>query len=118
MRGARAGKHVLCEKPMATSVADAEKMVDACKQAGKKLMIAYRIQYEPFNRAAKNAVRNKEFGAVKVIEMANAQDQGTPESMAAQAGDVGRRLARRCRHLLSQHRALSHGRGADVRAAR
>jgi predicted dehydrogenase len=79
MRAARAGKHVLCEKPMATSVADAEKMVDACKQAGKKLMIAYRMQYEPFNRAAKNAVRNKEFGAVKVIEMANAQAEGTPD---------------------------------------
>jgi predicted dehydrogenase len=79
IRAARAGKHVLCEKPMATSVADAEKMVDACKAAGKKLMIAYRIQYEPYNRAAKNIVRNKELGAVKVIEMANAQSEGTPD---------------------------------------
>jgi predicted dehydrogenase len=79
IRAAKAGKHVLCEKPMATSVGDAEKMVEACKQAGRKLMIAYRMQYEPFNRAAKNAVRNKELGAVKVIEMANAQSEGTPD---------------------------------------
>jgi predicted dehydrogenase len=79
IRGARAGKHVLCEKPMATTVSDAEKMVDACKQAGKKLMIAYRIQYEPLNHVAKTMVRNRELGAVKVIEMANAQAQGTPD---------------------------------------
>jgi predicted dehydrogenase len=46
-RSARAAKHVLTEKPMATSVADAKAMVSACAAANVKLMVAYRIQYEP-----------------------------------------------------------------------
>ncbi len=51
VRAAQAGKHVMCEKPMATSVADAQRMVDACKAAGRRLMIAYRCQYLPEFRA-------------------------------------------------------------------
>src|SRR5215217_353100 len=43
IRGAKAGKHILCEKPMANSAADCRKMIDACKDAKKKLMIAYRL---------------------------------------------------------------------------
>src|SRR5580700_615358 len=49
IRAAKAGKHVLSEKPMATSVEDAKAMIEACEAAGKKLMIAYRCQYEPVN---------------------------------------------------------------------
>ena len=50
VRGAQAGKHILCEKPMATSSKECRQMIDACRKADKKLMIAYRIQYEPNNR--------------------------------------------------------------------
>ena len=49
IRSAKAGKHVLCEKPMATSVADCKAMIDACKTANKRLMIAYRCQYDPLH---------------------------------------------------------------------
>src|ERR1700724_1164912 len=52
IRAAKAGKHVLCEKPMATSIADCEKMIAACKAANVKLMIAYRCHYEPTNLKA------------------------------------------------------------------
>jgi len=76
VRGAQAGKHILCEKPMATSVKECQQMIDACKQANKKLMIAYRIQYEPYNRTMMQMVRNKELGVVKMIEADNGQDQG------------------------------------------
>jgi predicted dehydrogenase len=46
IRAAQAGKHVLCEKPMANTVAECEGMIAACKKASRKLMIAYRCQLE------------------------------------------------------------------------
>jgi predicted dehydrogenase len=77
VRAAQAGKHVLCEKPMATSAADAQKMVDACAKANKKLMIAYRMQYEPMTSYAKKLVRDKALGMIKVIEGHNGQHLGS-----------------------------------------
>jgi predicted dehydrogenase len=78
IRAARAGKHVLCEKPMATSPQSAQRMIDACSGAGKKLMIAYRIQYEPMNKMVMQWTRDNEFGKVKVIESWNSQNTGDP----------------------------------------
>ncbi len=78
VRGAQAGKHILCEKPMATSPGEAQTMIDACKNANRKLMIAYRIQYEPHNRLARKWVRTQQYGAVKLIESVNGQNQGDP----------------------------------------
>ncbi|AMR27243.1 dehydrogenase [Hymenobacter psoromatis] len=75
IRGAKAGKHILCEKPMADSVKECEEMIAACDKAGKKLMIAYRIQYEPLNRAAMQLVRAKTYGQTKLIQMMNCQNQ-------------------------------------------
>lgn len=75
IRGAKAGKHILCEKPMADSVKECEEMIEACNKAGKKLMIAYRIQYEPLNRMAMKAVRDKKYGKTKLIQMVNCQNQ-------------------------------------------
>ncbi len=49
IRAAKAGKHVLCEKPMATNVAECKAMIAACKAAHVRLMIAYRCHYEPTN---------------------------------------------------------------------
>ncbi|MEH1924053.1 Gfo/Idh/MocA family protein [Nostoc sp.] len=76
VRGAKAGKHILCEKPMATTVEDCQQMIDACKQADRKLMIAYRCQYEPHHRAMIQMIRSKELGTVKVIQADNGQNQG------------------------------------------
>jgi predicted dehydrogenase len=47
IRAAQAGKHVLCEKPMAISSAECRQMIDACRKAKVKLMIAYRVHYDP-----------------------------------------------------------------------
>ena len=47
VRAAQAAKHVLCEKPMAISSAECRKMIDACRQAKVKLMIGYRVHFDP-----------------------------------------------------------------------
>jgi predicted dehydrogenase len=71
IRSARAGKHVLCEKPMATTVADSQAMIKACRDAGKKLMIAYRCHYEPSNLRAVQIIREGHLGKIQAIESAN-----------------------------------------------
>lgn len=68
IRGFQAGKHVLCEKPMATSVADCEAMIAAGKKADRKLMIGYRCRYEPFNQEMIRMAREQELGKVKIIQ--------------------------------------------------
>ena len=68
IRAAKAGKHVLCEKPMCTTVADAKEMIAACDAAGKKLMIAYRCQLEPVNLRAVQLIRSGAIGQVQAIE--------------------------------------------------
>ncbi|HEV7559560.1 MAG TPA: Gfo/Idh/MocA family oxidoreductase [Kofleriaceae bacterium] len=109
VRAAAAGKHVLCEKPMAGTVADAEKMVEACKRADRKLMIGYRIQYEPHNRFIMKAVRDKRFGGVRLVEGHNGQNVGDPKqwrlSKAAAGGalfDVGIYCLNTCRFVLGE----------------
>ena len=71
IRAAEAGKHVLSEKPMATTVADSRNMIAACNKAGKKLMIAYRCQLEPVNLKAVSLIRSGAIGTVQAIESAN-----------------------------------------------
>lgn len=67
VRGAGAGKHVLCEKPMANTPKDCEQMIEACRKANRKLMIAYRLRYEPYNMNLIKMVREKEVGNLKIV---------------------------------------------------
>ncbi|GAD10576.1 predicted dehydrogenase [Gluconobacter frateurii NBRC 103465] len=76
---AAAGKHVLCEKPMANSSAEAQHMIDVCRKAHVKLMIAYRCHYEPFNQAVRKLVRSGELGRPKLVEAINTQMQGSAD---------------------------------------
>ena len=68
IRAAKAGKHVICEKPMATSVAEAESMIAACKAANVKLMIAYRCHYEPTHLRAIKLIRDGALGNLQAIQ--------------------------------------------------
>jgi len=70
IRAAQAGKHVLCEKPMATSLADCRAMIEACRKANVKLMIAYRCQYHPSHLKAIELIRTGAVGRVQAIESA------------------------------------------------
>jgi predicted dehydrogenase len=78
IRGARAGKHVMCEKPMATSVAEAQRMIDACREADRKLMIGYRLRYEPYNQAAIEMCRKRAYGPMRLIDASNVQNVDAP----------------------------------------
>lgn len=70
IRSAKAGKHVLCEKPMAVSVTEAKEMIEACKTANVKLMIAYRCHYETTNLRAVKLIRDGMIGKVQSIQSA------------------------------------------------
>ena len=47
IRVAKAGKHAICEKPMAINAREGQEMVDACKKANVKLLVGYRMHFEP-----------------------------------------------------------------------
>jgi predicted dehydrogenase len=78
VRAAAIGKHVLCEKPMAISSAECQKMIDACKKARRLLMIAYRSQYEPMDRMIAKWVREKQLGPLREFIAGNSQNVGDP----------------------------------------
>ncbi|PKP39324.1 MAG: glucose-fructose oxidoreductase, partial [Bacteroidetes bacterium HGW-Bacteroidetes-13] len=67
IRAAKAGKHVICEKPMAVSVAECEAIIQACNQAGVKLSVGYRMQSDPYTNEIKRLVREKTFGNVHYV---------------------------------------------------
>jgi predicted dehydrogenase len=66
----QAGKHVLCEKPMATSVADGEKMIAAARQAGKYLMIAHNQRLYSAHAKAKEILLGGELGRILTFRTA------------------------------------------------
>jgi predicted dehydrogenase len=65
VRAANAGVHVLCEKPMAVTVEECERMIEACREANVKLMIAYRLHFEEINLRAVELVRSGRLGEPK-----------------------------------------------------
>ena len=77
-RAFRAGKHVLCEKPMEVSVEACERMIRAGEAAGRKLMIAYRSQFEPHNVEAMRRIRAGELGDLRVV----VTDAGHPTNLS------------------------------------
>ena len=59
---AKAGKHVICEKPMAVSVAECDQMIAACRAAGKKLSIGYRLHFDPYHQELMRLAKDPSFG--------------------------------------------------------
>jgi len=78
VRAAAAGKHVLCEKPMANTSAEAQDMIAACRAAGRKLMIGYRSRFEANNREAIRVVRSGELGTLRVVTADHGFNIGDP----------------------------------------
>ena len=59
---AKAGKHVISEKPLAPTVAECDEMIAACKAAGKKFSVGYRLEFEPHHREMVRLARDPNFG--------------------------------------------------------
>src|SRR5262245_31450234 len=80
IRAAEAGVHVLCEKPMAVTVDECERMIEACRADGVKLMIAYRLHFEEINLKAVELIRRGRIGEPKYFN--------SSFSMKARRGDI------------------------------
>lgn len=85
IRALEAGKHVLCEKPLATSPAEAERMIAAAAKAKRQLMTAYRLQYEPHHLRAIEIMTKRELGPLKLIHASNCQDTKAPNIRLSKA---------------------------------
>ena len=89
IRAAEAGKHVLCEKPMAISSAECRKMIDACSTHDVKLMIAYRVHYDPTWQHIRDlatpapSAKSRAFKAASTAPNAKANGVSTANSPAA-----------------------------------
>lgn len=78
IRAAAAGKHVMCEKPMAISVAECEAMMAACRKADRKLMIGYRSHFEATNLEAIRRARAGEIGSLRYFRSEHGFIQSDP----------------------------------------
>ncbi len=127
IRGLEAGKHVLSEKPMANTPAECQAMIDAGRKADRKLMVAYRCRYEPFNQEMIRMARSQELGTIKVIESDHGFNMGDPTQWRlnkAMAGggslmDIGIYSLQAARYVSGEEpievNAMSYSTPGDVR---
>jgi len=71
IRAAQAGKHVICEKPMALNAAECRDMIAACKKANRLLSIGYRLHFEPHTQEVMRLGQKQVFGKVTQIDTGN-----------------------------------------------
>jgi predicted dehydrogenase len=67
LKAAEAGKHVLCDKPLALSAAQAEEMVDACRRQGVLLMEGFMWRHHPRTTQVLELIRQDAIGAVRLV---------------------------------------------------
>ncbi|HUQ67494.1 MAG TPA: Gfo/Idh/MocA family oxidoreductase [Flavitalea sp.] len=67
VRGANAGKHVWCEKPMAMTADECQDMIDVCKKNKRALAIGYRLHHEPNTKEYTKIINQKLLGKVKSV---------------------------------------------------
>ncbi len=78
IRALEAGKHVICEKPMAVTVKECQQMIDAAKKANKQLAIGYRLHSTPHHQEIMRFGKEKTFGAIKIVETSDGFRIGDP----------------------------------------
>ncbi|MGO1671766.1 MAG: Gfo/Idh/MocA family protein [Sphingobacterium sp.] len=89
LRVAKAGKHVICEKPMAISVKEGQEMVDACEKAGVKLLVGYRMRFEANTLAAIDKRNNDDFGRILFFQGMSGFRIGDPNQWRLQLDLAG-----------------------------
>ena len=77
IRSAKAGKHVISEKPMAVSVKECHEMIDTCRKCGVRLFIGYRLHFDPYHLTARK-FRTSEAGRLQAVDSAFAFRIGDP----------------------------------------
>lgn len=110
IRGAKAGKHVLCEKPLANTAQECREMIAACKAADRQLAVGYRCQFEPNHLKARSIVKSEDFGAIQKIDAGFAFKIGDPNQWRlnkALAGggalmDIGVYALQFCRYMTGE----------------
>ncbi|HXD77176.1 MAG TPA: Gfo/Idh/MocA family oxidoreductase [Puia sp.] len=78
IRAAKAGKHVICEKPMAVSSQECQEMIDACKAAGVHLLIGYRMHFEPKTLEVIRMRKAGELGTIRFFQGLSGFVSGDP----------------------------------------
>ena len=68
LRSFAAGKHVICEKPLAMNTREASEMISAGKKVDRELFVGYRLHYEPHHRETIRLCREETFGNIKFFE--------------------------------------------------
>jgi glucose-fructose oxidoreductase len=121
-RAARAGVHVLCEKPMAVTEDDCAVMIRAAADARVKLMIAYRLHFEPANLAAIDAVAKGEIGEPRFFASTISQKTEAGIRLDARLGggalfDAGVYCVNAARNLFREEPSLVFGMESTVDAA-
>ena len=76
IRAMQAGKHVICEKPMAMNVAECEQVIEAIGQTGMHFSMGYRLHFDPFNREMMRLGQGEKFGEVKKMTLLDSMDVG------------------------------------------
>ncbi|HAM80067.1 Gfo/Idh/MocA family protein [Ornithinibacillus bavariensis] len=71
INAARAGKHILCEKPIATTIEDAQAMIDVCADCGVTLQIAFPVRFSPAIQQVKQLIDNGELGEIVAFRSTN-----------------------------------------------
>lgn len=79
IRAAQAGKHVLCEKPLALSSEEAKQMLDAVERAGVKHMVAHNYRFVPALRLAYDLIKSGRIGEIRQFRGTYLQESGAHE---------------------------------------
>lgn len=83
IRAAKAGKHVICEKPMALNAAECREMIKACEDNKVQLSIGYRMHYEPYTQEIMRLAKDKDYGDIRQITTGAAFNMGNTDHWKA-----------------------------------